>query len=127
LNQAMKIASSVVDFDLANHPERIQLLMRPAYDVKDISYDPETINEHINSLLNPIAKAIPEGAYTGETLEQSQQKVLDNINKGLEDSEFVRWAFANYVWLQIEDEVQRETKHFEILQKYVALLTDNNE
>jgi anionic cell wall polymer biosynthesis LytR-Cps2A-Psr (LCP) family protein len=127
LNQALILAEEINKLDLPNHTERIQLLMRPAYDVKDISYDPEKINEHIDSLLNPIAKAIPEGAYTGETLEQSQQKVLDNINNGLEDSEFVRWAFSNYVWLQIDDEAVRETKHYEILQKYVALLTDNNE
>lgn len=127
ISQALKLAEEMVKIDVPNNPDRIQLLMRPAYDVKDISYDPEKLNENIDKLLKPIAKVIPEGAYTGETLEESQQKVLDNINNGLEDPEFVRWAFNNYVWLQIDDETQRETKHFEIMQKYIGLLTDANE
>jgi anionic cell wall polymer biosynthesis LytR-Cps2A-Psr (LCP) family protein len=126
-NQGLKLAEEMVKIDLPNNPDRIQLLMRPAYDVKDISYAPEELNENMYKLLKPIVGIIPEGAYSGETLESSQKRLLDSIQNGLEDPEFIRWAFSNYVWLQIEDETERENEHFEILQKYVALLTDANE
>ncbi|MCX6744136.1 MAG: hypothetical protein NTX82_01280 [Candidatus Parcubacteria bacterium] len=127
MNQARKIAEEAVKFDLSNHPERIQLLMRPAYDVKDISYEPEKLNENIDKLIKPIAKIIPEGAYSGDSLEEIQKRLLENIQNGMDDPEFIRWAFTNYVWLQIEDETERENKHFEIMQKYVELLTDADE
>lgn len=126
-NQGLKLAEEVVKFDLPNNPKRIQLLMRPAFDVKDISYDPENLNEYINSMIAPIADIIPENAYAGETKETSQQRLIDNINKGLEDPEFIRWAFNNYIWLQIEDDNERENTHYKILEKYISLLENQDE
>ncbi|MFA5188397.1 MAG: hypothetical protein WC460_03475 [Patescibacteria group bacterium] len=126
-NQTQKLAEEMVKIDLASHPERVQLLMRPAYDVKDISYNPEKLNENINSLLKPIAGIIPEGAYTGETKEASQQELLEKINKGMADPEFIRWAFTNYIWLQIEDDNERELAHYNLVAKYIYLLEDRAE
>ena len=126
-NQGLKLAEEVVKFDLSNHPDRIQLLMRPAYDVKDIEYDPDKLNENISALINPIADIIPEGAYSGETQEASQQRILEHINKGLDDPEFVDWAFTNYLWLQIADENQRETIHYSLLEKYISGLDNQDD
>lgn len=126
-NQGYQLAQAMIDIDLSNHPERIQLLMRPAYDVQDIKYNPETLNENISSLIKPIADIIPEGAYSGETEEASQQRILDNINKSLDDPEFISWAFNNYLWLQIADNNQRENIHYIILEKYISGIDDKAE
>ncbi|MCX6739845.1 MAG: hypothetical protein NTZ49_01285 [Candidatus Parcubacteria bacterium] len=122
--QAQLLAEEVKKMDTPNHPERIQLLMRPAYAVQDIAYDPEKINEYVDRLIKPIAKVIPEGAYSGQSQEQVQQKILDNINNGLKNPEFVIWAYQNYAWLQLEDETQREQAHFDLLNFYLPLIND---
>jgi len=125
-NQGMALAKTVAEMDISNQPEYITLLMRPPYDVHDIPYTQENLNENIETLLKPIADIIPEGAYAGQTEEEAQQELLNKIKDGLTDEEFVKWAFANYLWLQIEDETQRETTHYELLERYINLL-DNPE
>jgi hypothetical protein len=127
LKQAQMIAQEVVKIDLPNNPSRIQLLMRPAYTVQDIEYDPENLSEKMNSLIKPIADIIPEGAYTGVTEDVAQTKLLQNIENGLVDADFVRWAYNNYLWLQIEDAKARELTHYNILVKYIFLLKNQVE
>lgn len=117
-NQAMQLAEAIANLNLEEHPERIQLRMRPAYAVKDIGYDPEQLNEYIQSMIQPIAYAIPEGAYNGDTQKASQETLLSNINEGLEDDAFVKWAYDNYIWLQITNDEDRKRYHFEIMRAY---------
>lgn len=127
LKQAQMIAQEVVKIDLPNNLSRIQLLMRPAYVVQDIEYNPDNLSEKMNSLIKPIADIIPEGAYTGVTQETAQTKLLQNIENGLTDADFVRWAYNNYLWLQIEDAKARELTHYNILVKYISLLENQTE
>jgi hypothetical protein len=122
--QAQILAKEVAEINAPKYPERIRLLMRPAFEVKDIAYDTENLNTYIDSMIKPIAEVIPEGAYTGQSQEQVQQKILDNINNGLKNPEFVSWAYQNYIWLQLENENQREQAHFDLLQAYLPLITD---
>lgn len=122
--QSILLAEEAAKIDAPNHPERVQLLMRPAYTVQDIPYDEANLNDKINSLIKPIAQVIPEGAYTGITVEESQQKVLDSIKNGIDDPEFVRWAFENYLWLQINDDLEREQAHYDLLVAYAPLQDD---
>lgn len=122
--QAQLIAEAVAKIDTQNHPDRIQLQMRPAFEVKDIPYDPETANQYVDAMIKPISKGIPEGAYSGLSQEEIQKKILENINNGLKDSEFVIWGYQNYIWLQLEDEAQREQAHFDLLVSYLPLITD---
>lgn len=124
--QALLVATEVAKIDLPKHTERIKLLMRPAYDVKDISYDPEKIDSQLKALIEPIAKIIPEGAYTGISKNEAQVKIQESINKGLAEPDFVRWAFGNYLWLQIENDLQREQIHFDLLVKYIDLQTEQS-
>jgi anionic cell wall polymer biosynthesis LytR-Cps2A-Psr (LCP) family protein len=125
--QIQIIADAIAKIDATNNPQRIQLLMRPAYEVKDIQYDPTNLNEKINALIKPIAKIIPEGAYTGETEEAAQLKLIQTIENDIADQEFVKWAYHNYLWLQIEAAGQRELAHYNILTAYIALLEDSTE
>ena len=117
--EAFYLAKIAEEIDAPNHPERIVLLMRPAYDVQDIPYDQENLNEYIEKMIKPIAGIIPENAYSGQTREGVQAKLLADIQAGLADEEFVCWAFNNYLWLQIDDDEERGKAHYDILEKYV--------
>lgn len=117
--QSQEILLTLSAMDLANHPERITLAMRPEYPVTDIMYDPENLDAYLTAMLNPIAEHIPEGAYTGITEDEEQQKIMDLVNAGLEHTDFVVRAFEQKLWLQLNDEATRESVHFALLGRYL--------
>ncbi len=122
--QARTLARALIGMDLTAHPERISLTMRPAYAVTDILYDPEHLDEYINAMLAPVAYYIPEGAYTGVTKEETQQRVMDLVNAELENSGFITQAYDQQLWLQIEDAEARESVHYAIVSRFVAGIED---
>ena len=122
--QAQGLARALIALDLPKHPERIELAMRPAYAVAEIAYDPEHLNEYIASMLTPIAPYIPEGAYTGVTEEEAQQRLMDLINAELENPSFVSEAYDQQLWLQIEDVGTRESVHFALVSRFAAQVED---
>lgn len=125
-DQGYQLAQAVYEMDIPNNPEHVILAMRPPHAVQDVAYDEEHILEYINKMVQPVADIIPEGAYTGQTEEEAQQKIINTINEGLDDPEFVTWAYENYLWLQINDDQDREQAHLDILEKYLATLEDQD-
>jgi len=125
--QTQNIIAALSAMDLANHSERISLAMKPAYAVADISYNSENLGEYLSARLEPISDIIPEGAYTGVSEPEEQQQLMDLINAGLEDVDFVKRAFEQKLWLQIDDNSTRESVHFALLSKYLFTLSDDKE
>ncbi|HBR80765.1 MAG: Cell envelope-related transcriptional attenuator [Candidatus Uhrbacteria bacterium GW2011_GWE2_45_35] len=125
--QAQEIITELSAMNLSEQPEKIILSMKPAYLVFDISYDPEHLEDYLSARLDPVSDRIPEGAYTGISEPEAQQKLMDLINAGLEDTEFVKLAFEQKIWLQLDDEGTRETVHFAVLEKYLEQVSDTDE
>jgi hypothetical protein len=125
--QARNIVAALSEMNLPENSEKITLLMKPAYIVADVAYDPERLDEYISSLVDPVAAWIPEGAYSGISDEEAQQRLMDLINSELENPEFVSRAFEQKLWLQIEDSGTRESVHFAILEKYLDQVFDFEE
>jgi len=123
--QTQGIIAALSTMDVANHSEYISLSMKPAYAVVDIPYNSENLDEYLSAMLNPIATKIPEGAYTGVSEDEEQQKLIDLINVGLEDTDFVKRAFEQKLWLQIEDAGTRESVHFALLKNYLSQISDS--
>ncbi|MFH1089337.1 MAG: hypothetical protein V1716_02855 [Candidatus Uhrbacteria bacterium] len=123
--QTQDIVSAFSALDLANHSERISLSMKPAYAVVEIPYNSENLDEYLSTMLDPISDRIPEGAYTGISESEEQQQLMDLINAGLADVDFVKRAFEQKLWLQIDDEATREAVHFALLAKYLSQISDN--
>lgn len=123
--QTQDIVASLSTMDLTNHSERINLLMKPVYAVAEIPYNSENLDEYLSAMLTPIAERIPEGAYTGISEQEEQQQLMDLLNAGLEDTNFITRAFEQKLWLQIDDASTRESVHFALLEKYLSTLTDD--
>jgi anionic cell wall polymer biosynthesis LytR-Cps2A-Psr (LCP) family protein len=123
--QTQDIVSAFSVMDLANHSERIGLSMKPAYAVAEIPYNSENLDEYLSARLDSISGQIPEGAYTGISEPEEQQQLMDLINAGLEDTDFVKRAFEQKLWLQIDDKATRESVHFAFLSKYLSQISDN--
>jgi len=123
-SQARVIAGVLDDMNLENEAWRVTLAMRPAFEVAYIPYDEEHLDEQLKRLIDPIVHLLPEIDYSGESKEAIQKRLLNNINNGLDNAEFVEWAYDNQLWLQIEDDETRDKIHFEIIIKYIDNIDD---
>lgn len=63
--QAQKIVEAISAMDVAGHPEKISLSMRPLYPVQDISYEPERIEEYLDQTFGPIKHLLAKDDYSG--------------------------------------------------------------
>lgn len=125
--QVSSLAATVAKMDLANNSENIHLYMRPAHAVTDIVFDPENLDEKVQSLIEPLINRLPADDYSGETNEEIQERLIQQINAGLSDSDFIKWAYDNYIWLQVDDYEKREQIHYDIVFRYVKTIKDVEE
>jgi len=125
--QARLIADTVSGFNLAAYPDRVRLFMQPGYNVADIVYDSARLDEQRQALLAPVLAKLSVEDYTGITPEQTQAKLLTVIQSGLGNRDFVSWAYDNSVWMQIDNELDRENLHFALLQKRLDDVADPEE
>lgn len=125
--QTQKIIKALSAMGVANHPEKIHLDMRPAYDTRDIAYDSENISEHLDRTLNPIKRLLSKDDYSEITEETSQANLLETIDKNKNKPEFVAWAYKNNLWLQVDDDLKRLAVQYDLLSRYLSLLSDKKE
>lgn len=122
--QTQHIVDVLSYMDLSNHPDRIRLSMRPYYAVQDIPYVEEQAGEYVQHMVEPIKQWITSHGYTGVTVEEAQQYILDQIEKQKDDPVFISWAYNNNLWFQIEDETTRLNVQYELIETYVDSLSD---
>jgi anionic cell wall polymer biosynthesis LytR-Cps2A-Psr (LCP) family protein len=120
--QTQQITEIISSMDVIGHPEKITLSMRPAYPYKDISYDPEKINQNLEETLGPIKRFLSKEDYSGSTTTTLQAKILDTVKKNKNNPEFVSWAYENNLWLQIEDQNQSLAIQHSLLVSYLPFL-----
>lgn len=115
------------DMKLNTNPERVSLSMRPAYAVQDIPYDENNLEEYLHTMIDPIKKLLSSSSYSGSTKEEIEKQILDKIEKGKDDAEFITWAFENNLWLQIEDEQNSQQIQYDIMTLYISSLPERAE
>ncbi|PIZ95864.1 MAG: hypothetical protein COX80_03250 [Candidatus Magasanikbacteria bacterium CG_4_10_14_0_2_um_filter_33_14] len=125
--ESEKIVDALIDMDIKNNPEKISLSMRPSYNVQDIPYDPDTAGEYVKSMIDPVKGYLKGTSYTGITTEEADQRIVDTIDKKISDDEFVLWAYENQLWLQIEDDIIREEKQYEIIWQYLNQVSEEEQ
>lgn len=124
-DEGEKIVDALITMDLPKNPERVSLYMRPSYNVEDIAYDPNTAGEYVSKMIGPVKNYLSGTSYTGISAEEADKRVINAIDEKITDKEFVKWAFDNQLWLQIEDDILREEKHYEVITKYLDGLEDD--
>lgn len=125
--QTQKIIDVVSAMDIANHPEKIQLAMKPLFFVQDIAYDPEHLDEQLDQTLGKISNQLNVKDYSGVPKETTQIKLLDNIETNKNDPQFIAWAYQHNLWLQIDDDNQRLNIQYNLLASYLLLLSTKKE
>lgn len=125
--EVQKLVDTLSSMDLGNHPERVQLLMRPAYTVQDIPYDPEHLNEYLHKMIDPLKSRLSQTSYSGEDKDAMQKRLLDLITEKKDDTEFLSWAYENDLWLQIEDEQKRNEWQYTLTTNYLSSVSSTPE
>ena len=125
--QSQKILNAIITMDIANHPEKIKLSIRPFYLVEDIQYDSEHIDKYLDQALGPIKHLLSKDDYSEISKETLQAKLLQTIEKNKDNLEFISWSYQNNLWLQIEDNEQSLAVQYNLLVNYLQLLSDKKE
>ena len=119
--QAEAIIGVLSDMQLSAYPEKIQLAMKPAYDVQDIPYNPEEITEHLDETVGRISSWLSKDDYAGLSAEEIQEYLVRRIEEHIDDELFATWAFENDLWLQVEDDVLRSHIRWDIMVRYMEI------
>jgi anionic cell wall polymer biosynthesis LytR-Cps2A-Psr (LCP) family protein len=125
--EGRKLVSALIAMDLSNHPERIVLSMRPAYQVADIPYDEDNISQYLSSMLTPIKDLLSDADYSEKSKEQIEADLLAMIDERKDDPEFLKWVYDNKTWLQFNDEFRRQGLQYDLTVRYVKTLADPKE
>ncbi|MFA6536985.1 MAG: hypothetical protein WCT18_01150 [Patescibacteria group bacterium] len=119
--QAQKLLQEVVGFDLQASQQNVILQMKPTFAVEDIIYNPDNVDDYLVRMIEPIKKNLSKEDYSDldiQVIQENLQKLTDEKKK---DPEFLRWALANNLWLQIEDAEKREIAHYNIISGYLNI------
>jgi hypothetical protein len=125
--ETQKLVDVLSVMNLPNQPERIKLLMRPAYNVQDIPYSSEHLGEYLDKMLNPIKNLLNKKDYSGTDEKVVEADLLKAIGEKINDPEFVSWAFDNGLWLQINDDKKRLAVQYDLLEKFSSLIATSSE
>jgi anionic cell wall polymer biosynthesis LytR-Cps2A-Psr (LCP) family protein len=109
---------------LNDQPEKIQLFMKPAYDVQDIPYNPEEIGDHLSATVGRISGWLSKDDYAGLTAEEIQDNLLHTIDEKIDDDEFLMWAFENDLWLQVENDAARDQVRWDFMMRYMEIVPE---
>lgn len=126
-SQAQSIADAITAMDIANHPEKIQLTMRPLYIVQDIAYDSENITEYLDQTIGSIKHLLSKNDYSDVSEETLQRELLQIIEENADNLEFISWVYKNNLWLQIGDSEQSLSVQYNLFTSYLSLLVDKKE
>nr|MBP9760846.1 LCP family protein [Candidatus Magasanikbacteria bacterium] len=125
--QTQVLVDTIASFDVAVHPERVVLRMKPEYVVKEIVYDPNTLEQTLEEQIAPIRRWLSDADYSGITQETFQQTLTQIVADKKNDPEFLAWAFDHHLWLQIDDAAVREAVHYDLLTHMLDQIPEKEE
>lgn len=125
--QSREISRVLSEIGVKENPDRITLQMRPEFEVRDISYNADEVQDYLQSMLGPIEHLLNNQDFSDVSLSEVQADLLRLIDDGLSNPEFLDWGYENRIWYQIEDEQTRLEYQFELITTYINSLTDLDE
>ncbi|MDO8499567.1 MAG: hypothetical protein Q7S66_02795 [bacterium] len=126
-SETKTLVTTLSAMDLANHPERVLLSMRPAHSVQDIQYIPENLGAYLDATVGPLSNVLSKNDYSGDSTAETQTQLLKIMADKKSDPDFIVWAWQNNLWLQIEDDQTRLSVQFDFLSSYLPLVSTTAE
>ena len=123
-SEAREISKALTEMSIHEEGNKISLFMRPEFEVRDISYDPESVSEYLDTLLGPIAHLLNNQDYSDVSTEELQYNLLALIESEKENKEFLIWAYENRLWYQVESKEERLEIQYELILAYQQTIED---
>lgn len=117
--QARMISEFFTNAEVKEEPWRISLAMKPFFEVRDIAYDPEEVDEYLGAMLNPIKHKLSSDDYSEKSKEVIEAELFLLVEEKSDNGEFILWAFENALWHQIEDNEKRLEMQYDITKAYL--------
>lgn len=125
--------------DLGDHPERIELAMKPAYKTTDYHFDfndPKSMQAKFpaisfdvitttsTSSTDPSVVVVTTTTVPYRSLASVQNELIRFLNRRLKSPQALTDVINKKLWLQVEDEKTREVIHFKIIERLLQEDTD---
>ena len=113
-----------IDANIDENPDEITLTMRPYYETVDYHYDPETIDQQIDDWVERLRPYLSSDDLSEVSLDEIQESIISYMWSAIGSSESLEEIIDGQLWLQIEDDGDREELHYAAISKYVEQLED---
>ncbi len=109
---------------ITEHPERITLTMKPAYSTADLHFDPEHPLASLERFYEKQAPHLSSKDFTGVPVSAVQSQLLAYLDARLASEIPTGDLMQKEIWLQVEDDAQRERIHFALIERASRALAD---
>lgn len=113
---ARALFSGYLNSQIDQRPEDIRLRMKPYHEVTNIHFDFENASEQIQTMLRRIAPYLSDQDLSGRPLSSYQKELIDFIKQQTENEEDIDGIINSRLWLQIEDDEEREFWHYTFIE-----------
>lgn len=110
--------------EIAEHPERITLAMKPFYETQVYHYDPENADAQVDALVASLKGRLSSADLSYKTAEELQIELEKYLRESLASDDTVVHVYNEQLWRQLDDEAAREELHFRFMEKYLRELRD---
>ncbi len=124
-------ARALYDGLLVHHihdrPDDVVLTMKPHFDVKDLHFNPANASAQITKLLAPLQSRLSRFDLSNRTIAQVQSDLTNYLTDVLaEKTGTIDDVISQKLWLQVEDEAQRESFHYQFIEASATKLNLSN-
>lgn len=112
--------------EIADHPERIELAMKPFYETQVYHYDPENADAQVDALVASLKGRLSAADLSYKTAAELQDELEKYLRESLASDDTVVHVYNEQLWRQLDDEAAREELHFRFMEKYLRELRDTD-
>lgn len=123
-NDAYALLRGLAASGIEQHPERITLAMRPAYETVDYHFDPEHPLKDLEAFYKVLAPRLDKKDFSAATVEDVQYALVTHLDERLASDKPVDDLFDKEIWLQVQDDGERERIHLAIVARSAHALAD---
>lgn len=115
---ANTLLQEFIDAEIDQRPDEIMLQMKPYYATVDYHFDPETSPEDLQRRLEYLGYYLSDEDLAFQTEEEVQQELMAYLEARLDSEDAIDDVLQQQLWLQINDDYQREEYHYRVVEAY---------
>ncbi len=115
---ARALINGYLKSDIDERPDDFTLSMKPYHQTQDLHLDFQNPEKQIEELLEHIRPFLSDEDLSDRPLNEIQSELIDYLDERIASDESVADVVEKQLWLQVEDEIERERLHYLFIEKY---------